>query len=214
MVINFQEFDNLMNANTNRPSLKRGSDSLNRPVNMRFKICLLGDGAVGKTSLVRRFVKNMFTDDYIITVGTKTSKKKLIIKRPEFNRIFYLTLMIWDVMGQRRFRRLLHPNYLKGAKGAILVCDLTRMDTLEHLDEWLDILNVEGKALPSVFVANKTDLGDRSAFGQSEMKSVASAYGFPFSLTSAKTGENVENAFYTLGEKIIENMAVENPTFE
>ena len=84
MVINFQEFDNLMNANTNRPSLKRGSDSLNRPVNMRIKICLLGDGAVGKTSLVRRFVKNMFTDDYIITVGTKTSKKKLVIKKPEF----------------------------------------------------------------------------------------------------------------------------------
>ena len=160
VAMNVQEFEKQINTDTSSFNIRRDWDSIEKPVSMKLKVCLLGDGAVGKTSLIRRFVKNMFTDDYLITVGTKTCKKHLIIKKTEFKRDIHLTLIIWDLMGQVSFRKLLHPNFLRGAKGAMVVCDLTREETLDHLDDWIDTLYVEGRAMPSVFVANKSDLGD------------------------------------------------------
>ena len=183
------------------------------PIILKFKICLLGDGAVGKTSLIRRFVEDAFRDDYLLTIGTKTSKKRVIIKKPEFQKDLNITLIIWDIMGQISFRKLLHPTYLKGARGAILVCDLTRKETLEHIDDWIDSLYVEGKVVPSVFVGNKCDLVDNHAFGKAELESVASAYDSPFYITSAKTGEFVEEAFRNLSMRIISEMAKVDPVF-
>lgn len=183
---------------------------MDKPLIAKLKICLLGDGAVGKTSLIRRFVDDVFTDDYLLTIGTKTSKKRLIIKKTNPNREYHLTLMIWDIMGQISFRKLLHPTYLKGAKGAMLVCDLTRTETLGHLDDWIDSLYVEGKVMPSVFVANKSDLEDKHAFGVAELENVASAYDSPFFTASAKTGENVEKAFQVLGETLIDKILVDD----
>jgi small GTP-binding protein len=173
--------------------------------NFKLKVCLLGDSVVGKTSLIRRFVENTFVDDYLTTIGTRTSKKRIIIKKSDPERTYYLTLLIWDIMGQINFRKLLHPAYLKGAKGAILVCDVTRKATLDHLDDWVDSLYSIWCEIPCVFIANKSDLSDHFKFGANELKSIASTYESPFFITSAKTGDNVENAFRALGEKIIEN---------
>lgn len=180
-------------------------------INMKMKVCLLGDGAVGKTSLIRRFVDNMFNEDYLLTIGTRTSKKKVIINKPEMKKEFHITFIIWDIMGQISFRKLLHPTYLKGAKGALLVCDLTRKETLEHLDDWIDSLYVEGRVMPSIFVANKSDRGSELTFGVNEIENVASAYDSPYYLTSAKTGMNVEETFRTLGEMIIDKWTPDNP---
>jgi small GTP-binding protein len=193
--------------------IKRGDvrNTVDKPLIAKIKVCLLGDGAVGKTSLIRRFVEDEFNDDYLLTIGTKTSKKRLIIKKTDPQREFHLTLMIWDIMGQISFRKLLHPTYLKGAKGAMLVCDLTRKDTLEHLDDWIDSLYIEGRVMPSVFVANKSDLENQHVFGKAELEGVASAYDSPFFMTSAKTGENVEEAFRVLGEKLIDEMILSDP---
>lgn len=202
--------------NPNSDSLITGDDmriSTNDPVILKLKICLLGDGAVGKTSLIRRFVEDEFRDEYLLTIGTKTSKKRLIVKKPEFQRDIHVTLIIWDIMGQISFRKLLHPTYLKGARGAILVCDLTRKETLEHLDDWIDSLYVEGKVVPSVFVGNKCDLVDKHTFSKAEIESVASAYDSPFYITSAKTGEFVEEAFRNLSMRIISEMAKVDPVF-
>ncbi len=186
---------------------------MDQPVNVKLKVCLLGDGAVGKTSLVRRFVDDMFNDDYLLTIGTKTTKKRMIIKRPELQRSIHLTLIIWDIMGQVSFRKLLHPAYLKGAKGAILVCDLTRRETLEHFHEWIESLRMEGQAIPSVFVANKSDLMNKLTFGKAELEMVASAYDSPSFVISAKTGENVERAFQVLAEKLVDQMVANNTLF-
>jgi len=186
---------------------------MNQPVNLKLKVCLLGDGAVGKTSLIRRFVENVFTEDYLLTIGTRTSKKRLVIKKPELKMDFYITLIIWDIMGQVSFRKLLHPTYLRGAKGALLVCDLTRRETLEHLDDWIDSLYVEGRVMPSVFCGNKIDLEDQMNFEGAELENIASAYDSPHFLSSAKTGENVDNAFQILGEKIIDDLAENDPSF-
>jgi small GTP-binding protein len=181
-------------------------------INLKIKVCLLGDGAVGKTSLIRRFVDNMFNEDYLLTIGTRTSKKKVIIKKPEIQKEFHITFIIWDIMGQISFRKLLHPTYLKGAKGALLVCDLTRKETLEHLDDWIDSLYVEGHVMPSIFVANKNDREAEHTFGADEVERVASAYDSPHFMTSAKTGVNVEETFMTLGERIIDYWSLKEPT--
>lgn len=175
-------------------------------VNMKLKVCLLGDGAVGKTCLIRRFVENTFSEDYLLTLGTKTSKKEIIVKRPELQKIFHITLVIWDIMGQISFRNLLHPGYLKRAKGAVVICDLTRRETLEHLEDWIESLDVEGRMMPSVFVANKCDLTDQIEFGVKEIEHIASTYNSLFFTTSAKTGENIENAFQAIGEEIIRDL--------
>jgi GTPase SAR1 family protein len=114
-------------------------------------------------------------------------------------------------MGQISFRKLLHPTYLKGAKGALLVCDLTRKETLEHLDDWIDSLYVEGRVMPSIFVANKSDRGAEVSFGSDELEKVASAYDSPYFMTSAKTGMNVEDTFITLGERIIDYWSLNEP---
>ncbi len=187
---------------------------MTQSVNVKLKVCLLGDGAVGKTSLIRRFVDDMFNDDYLLTIGTKTSKKRMIIKKPELNTNIHLTLIIWDIMGQVSFRKLLHPAYLKGSKGAIVVCDLTRRDTLEHFSDWIDSLTMEGCMIPSVFVANKSDLGNQLTFGAAELESMATAHGSPFFVTSAKTGDNVETIFQALALRLVDEMIANNTLFE
>jgi small GTP-binding protein len=178
---------------------------MKQPENLKAKVCFLGDWSIGKTSLIQKFVKNMFSENYLVTVGTRTSKKTIVIKKPEFQSEINLTLLIWDIMGQISFRKILHPSYFKGAKGAFLVCDLTREDTLKHLDDWVDSLFTEGNLMPTVFIANKSDLTDQYEFGVKEIERVASIYNSPFYITSAKTGENVERAFQALGEEIVLN---------
>ncbi len=175
-----------------------------------MKISLLGDGAVGKTSLIDRYVKNSFSEDYLLTVGTRTSKKEILISNPKLNKDIHLTLIIWDIMGQYSFRKIMHSTFLKGAKGAMIMCDLTRQETLEHLDRWVDTLFVEGQVMPFIVIANKNDLKDKHEFGVSDVNKIASAYLTTTLTTSAKTGENVENAFQLLGEKIIKYMIETN----
>lgn len=171
-----------------------------------MKVCLLGDGAVGKTSLIERFVENTFSEEYLLTVGTRTSKKEIIVKNPLLNRDVHLTLIIWDIMGQYSLRKVLHSIFLKGAKGAMVVCDLTRKETMENLDNWVDTLFVEGTVMPFVMIANKNDLKDMHEFEIPDVNTIATAYLTTTLSTSAKTGENVENAFQLLGDRIIAYM--------
>jgi small GTP-binding protein len=175
-----------------------------------MKICLLGDGAVGKTSLIDRFVENSFSEDYLLTVGTRTSKKEVLVSNPKLDMDIQLTLIIWDIMGQYSFRKVLHSTFLKGAKGAMIVCDLTREETMENLDRWVDTLFVEGQVMPFIVIANKNDLRDKHEFGLSDVNKVANAYLTTTLSTSAKTGENVENAFQLIGDKIVEYMIETN----
>jgi small GTP-binding protein len=177
---------------------------------LKIKLCLLGDGAVGKTSLIDKYVENSFSEEYLLTVGTRTSKKKIMIRNPNLNKDIHLTLIIWDIMGQYSFRKVLHSTFLKGAKGAMIVCDLTRKETLENLDRWVDTLFVEGQVMPFIVIANKNDLKNKHEFNVSDVNKISSAYLTTTLTTSAKTGENVENAFKLLGEKIIEYLIETN----
>jgi hypothetical protein len=160
------------------------------------KVCLLGDGGVGKTSLVRRYVEDLFNDKYIVSFGTKVSKKVLIIDEVE------LTLMVWDVLGQKSDDSL-HAAYYKGANGALLVGDLTRPETLDHLVNWKDaLLKVERNA-KTVIVGNKADL--EMAVTPADLAALSKTLGSPLQRTSAKTGDGVERVFEQLGRKLLES---------
>ena len=165
------------------------------------KICLLGDGAVGKTSLIRKFVFDKFDDKYIMTFGTKVSKKQVTLERE--GQEFAMTFLIWDILGQRVHDNL-HSAYYQGATGAFIVCDTTREETLGHLEEWVEVFRAVNKDAPVILLGNKSDLKDQMQFGGDELGQVAKKYSMPSYLTSAKTGAHVEESFLELGSLVID----------
>ena len=170
---------------------------------MKLKICLIGDGAVGKTSLISRYIYNQFDDKYLLTLGTKTSLKKLPMRLAEGKGAIELQMNIWDIMGQKEFERL-HKTFFRGAQGAIIVTDITRKETLLSVEDWvLRLVSVVGD-IPMVFVANKTDLMDQSQFKPEELQVWATRYNSRVYQCSAKTGQNIEDFFFDLGKVIVE----------
>jgi small GTP-binding protein len=173
----------------------------------KFKICLVGEHAVGKTCLIRKYVFNEFSDRYICTLGAKVAKKKLAIQHPKTKEPIDVELLIWDIMGQKGFRQLLQEAYFFGAKGIIAVCDNTRENTLSGLENWIGGIQKTTEEIPTVFLGNKCDLVDMQEIGLNELKSFASGYESPGAyLSSAKTGLNVENAFNKMGRRILEDL--------
>ncbi len=158
------------------------------------KVCLIGDGAVGKTSLVRRYVLDVFSDEYISTFGAKVSKKVITFGDVE------LTMMIWDILGQKSGASM-HSAYFSGANGAFIVCDGSRPETLDSLNSWYqEFTRVAGK-VPVIPLANKCDLP--SEVTDDSLASASRVVSQDFRRTSAKTGEGVEEAFLQLGKLIM-----------
>ena len=174
---------------------------------MKAKICLVGEHAVGKTSLIRRYVLDEFDDRYIVTLGAKVSKKEMTLERAGEVPI-QMDMTIWDIMGSKGFRELLREAYFHGAQGILAVCDLTRLDTLEDLDSWVESVFKTVGEVPVVFAINKADLKDQAAFGEDQVKQATEAFDAPFFYSSAKTGDNVEALFRALGETIVSAEAV------
>jgi small GTP-binding protein len=165
---------------------------------MMRKICLIGEAAVGKTSLIRRFVYDKFEDRYIATIGTKTSAKELHIKMDDQD--YHLILQIWDIIGLRCFAKLQTRAYT-GANGAIFVLDKTRRGTWLAFTNWLlSVYRVTGE-IPVIVLANKNDLP--CDYSDSEIEEFIKKFGFECIFTSAKTGENVDYAFQKLGEHML-----------
>ena len=171
----------------------------------KLKLCLMGESAVGKTSLIRRFVFDQFDDKYITTLGTKVTKKEMKIQDPKNQELLEVHLMIWDIMGQQGARQLLQNAYFFGAQGIIAVCDVTRENTLSELHNWVDAVHNVAEEIPTVFLGNKCDL-DEQQVDSNELKKLASQYEKSVAfLSSAKTGYNVALAFKTLSEEILKN---------
>jgi len=156
---------------------------------------LLGDGAVGKTSLVRRYVFDVFDDKYLMSFGTKVTKKSMKIGDVD------LDLMIWDILGQKS-QEALHAAYYRGAAGALAVCDFTRPDTLKDLRSWLGSFRSVVGDMPVIILANKSDLD--KTFTMAEAEAFGKSVGCTVIETSAKIGLNVERAFLEIGGKLLE----------
>ncbi len=172
---------------------------------IKTKICLVGEAAVGKTSLIRRFVQDEFDDRYITTLGAKVSKREMTFDLPDKGSKLQMDMTVWDIMGEKGFRDLLKEAFFHGAKGVLAVCDLTRYSTLKELDDWVQgVFNVVGE-IPVVYAINKIDLKDEVMilYGDKEIEQAVRAFEAPFFYTSAKTGEQVETAFKRLGTMVL-----------
>jgi len=165
------------------------------------KICLLGDPAVGKTSLIGRYVLDMFDDKYLSTIGTKVTKKNVLIEDEKKGLRIDLALMIWDIVGQKEYKKL-HQMYYQNASGAIAVCDLTRRETLASLESWVESIFEVNGPIPIVFLGNKADLQEKITITQDDLQKIADKYNTKSFITSAKTGLNVENAFQTIARLV------------
>jgi small GTP-binding protein len=159
------------------------------------KVCMLGSFSVGKTSLVRRFVESIFSEQYHTTIGVKVDKK--VVKSGGQD----VTLVLWDIHGEDVFQKM-QMNYLRGMSGYLLVADGTRKQTLEDalgLSE--RVAGVVGK-VPAILVLNKADLSEQWEIDPAREKQIAES-GWKIFRTSAKTGAAVEDAFAELTQAVV-----------
>lgn len=169
----------------------------------KYKLCLIGGNGVGKTSLIRRFVLDEFDDRYITTIGTKVSKKDVVVENPPQKT--NVTLMIWDIMGQKGFRPVLAHSFYYRARGALAVCDLTRKSTLDDLDGWIESMYEMTNQIPLTILGNKADLAAERQISDDDIRAFASKYKAPFKLVSAKQGAGVRETFNEISRMILES---------
>ena len=173
-----------------------------KPRILSKKICMLGTFGVGKTSLVRRFVYSIFEEKYLSTLGVQISQKQLTDLCPGSHKADQLNLILWDLANVEKFTPAVR-NYYRGAAGAIIVTDLTRRETFDetriHVREFLET-NPDAVL---IFAGNKADLVSEVSAGSPELQILAEKYDAPWLLTSAKTGDNVQELFEKLGEALL-----------
>lgn len=161
------------------------------------KICLIGSPAVGKTSLVRRFVHGRFSEEYLTTIGVKIDRKDVAVDDENVH------LMVWDVNGDDTFTPL-RPAYLRGASGLLVVADGTRSYTLDHAVELYDELSEKLGDLPAVLLINKRDLEEAWEV-ESDQLDPLHTNDWKIVETSALSGFGVEGAFVEIARSMLEN---------
>ncbi|TFF97651.1 MAG: GTP-binding protein [Promethearchaeota archaeon] len=166
-----------------------------------FKILLAGDGGVGKTTLLHRYIKGEFSQSTQMTIGVEFFLKEVQVDGQD------CTLQLWDFGGQQRFRFLLE-SYVMGAKGALLMFDLTRPMTLENLNEWISICRKNDSELPILFVGTKLDLEEDISVDDDYAKNFLDQFDLlDYIKVSSKTGENVQEAFKLIADRVLERQS-------
>ena len=170
------------------------------PQKFILKILTAGEGGVGKTTLLHRYVEGMFSAETKMTIGVEFFLKELQLDDK------HCTLQLWDFGGQERFRFLLE-SYVLGAKGALLMFDLTRPITLENLEQWVNICRSENPSIPIIFLGTKLDLYEQITIEDDfALKFKRKYWFFDYSKISSKTGENVNLAFELLAKELVKHL--------
>jgi len=160
------------------------------------KVCLVGDFAVGKTSLFSRFVYNRFSESYMTTIGVRLQRKVMLVEGQE------LTLILWDTEGGQDSTAV-KRTYLGGAGGAIVVCDLTRESSIHHWPDYIQLLRQINPTILLTLAANKVDLLAPNHPHRTLVQQIAQEAKLPLVFTSANTGEQVETLFQTLAKELL-----------
>ena len=173
-----------------------------RVADVMFKVCLFGDGGVGKTTLLGRYLTGIFTQTTTITIGVEFHVKKVEVDGK------IVLLQIWDFAGENRFRFLL-PSYVLGASGGIFMYDITRYSSLKNFPEWINIfkngfIGAKDKSLPVIMVGGKLDLGFKRAVPSNEAFDLAKSHKlYGYIECSAKDGRNIEDIFTEIAKLML-----------
>jgi len=165
-----------------------------------FKYIIIGDTGVGKSCLLLQFTDKRFQQVHDLTIGVEFGARMITIDGKQ------IKLQIWDTAGQESFRSITR-SYYRGAAGALLVYDITRRDTFNHLTSWLDDARQHANSnMTIMLIGNKCDLDPRRAVALEEGQGFANEHQLVFLETSAKTAANVEEAFINTARKIYEKI--------
>ena len=163
-----------------------------------FKMILIGDSGVGKSNILSRYINNSFSETTRSTVGVELSAKVEEINNTK------IKIQIWDTAGQERYKSIT-KTYYKGAKGALIVYDITNKESFKNVDKWINDLKESGDDDVSILiVGNKCDLEASREVTTDEVKKKAELYKMAYCETSALKGENIDNAFRTLIKIVVE----------
>ena len=169
----------------------------NKEYDLLFKLILIGDSYVGKSNILLKYLKNQFNENSKTTIGVDT--KNIIINNKR------IKIQIWDTAGQERYRSITSA-YYKGAKGALIVYDITRKNTFDNIDKWITDLKLNGdKNICIIILGNKSDLIDKREINKNDGIKKAEMYKTAFLETSALNGDNISKAFDELIEQIVIN---------
>ncbi|XP_077233050.1 uncharacterized protein LOC143875051 isoform X1 [Tasmannia lanceolata] len=169
-----------------------------KPQNLTFKLVLLGDGRVGKTSLVLRYVNNVFSEKQEATVQASYLTKRLVIEGVP------ITLAIWDTAGQERFHAL-GPIYYRDADAALLVYDIMDNDSFIRVRNWVkELQQMAPKSIIMAISANKSDLVRSKKFDLQEAESYAALIGARLFVTSAKLGTGIDEVFLDIATRVLQ----------
>ena len=168
------------------------TESNNQKESYKFKVVVVGDSGVGKTNLIKRFVSNEFKSDSKATVGVEFLSKNFIINGEIFK------IEIWDTAGQERYKSITTA-YYKGAKGAMIVYDVTNQTSFDNVDKWYnEIKEKASKNINLIVIGNKNDLIDKKIINSESSIEKAKSFGIAIMETSALSASNVKEAFYLI----------------
>ena len=172
---------------------------------IKYKILVLGDQAVGKTCFLLKYTNDSFNEMNLSTVGVEVYPKEVTLENGK-----KVLAQIWDTAGQERFRSIC-KNYYKGAQGIILMFEVINKESFKNVKSWLDLLKNEvSEKVSIILVGNKIDLENKREVSKEEGEEMAKKYGLSYFETSAKTGENIQNCCYFLIKKVDEVYSKEN----
>ena len=161
-----------------------------------FKIVLIGDSFVGKTNIMSKYLMNEFHEDSKATVGVEFGAKKFDIEGKS------VKAQSWDTAGQERYKSIT-TTYYKGAKGALIVYDITRKETFDSVDRWIsELLNSGDKNMTMLLIGNKCDLDNQRQVTKEQGEEKAKAFKVAFLETSASSGENLDVAFEMIMKEV------------